>query len=427
VLAAFVALAGFLAARCFRTRGAVAALVTLPALFVLCEWLRGWAFTGFGWLSAGYSQTNSWLMGYAAVLGVHGISWAVLVTAGALATLATHVVRLVRSRRGGPEGGTATGARALASRGPLGALVTFAVVWGLGLGFGARAWTAPQSAALDVALVQGDIAQDTKWKPEQLVDTLELYARLTRENVGADLIVWPEAAVPTLYDYPSVKSYLDGVRRSAAGSTVLLGILRDNPGTSDDSFQNALLALTEPPQLYLKRHLVPFGEYFPVPDFIRTWMRMMNLPSSDAVAGSAVQPSILVGDERIAVTICYEDVFGAEQLRYLPAATLLVNVSNDAWFGDSIAPHQHRQIAQVRAAEAGRYLLRATNTGITAVIDPRGRVVATLPQFAVGVLKQTVRGYTGATPYARWGNWLVVLAALAAALATLLRPVRPRD
>jgi apolipoprotein N-acyltransferase len=162
-------------------------------------------------------------------------------------------------------------------------------------------------------------------------------------------------------------------------------------------------------------------------------MRMMNLPASDAVPGAAVQPAILVGDERIAVTICYEDVFPAEQLHYLPDATLLVNVSNDAWFGDSIAPHQHLQIAQLLAAEVGRYMLRATNTGVTAVIDERGRVLGRLPQFKPGVLKATVRGFEGATPYARIGNWAVVLLALAALIAqlrsprSLLAPDRPRD
>jgi apolipoprotein N-acyltransferase len=169
----------------------------------------------------------------------------------------------------------------------------------------------------------------------------------------------------------------------------------------------------------VKRHLVPFGEYFPVPPFIRSWMRLMNLPYTDIMAGAPNQPLIDAAGQQIAVTICYEDVFGAEQLRYLPDATLLVDVSNDAWFGDSIAPHQHLQIAQVRAAEAGRYLLRATNTGVTALVDDAGRVEATLPQFKPAVLRATVRGFEGATPYAVVGNWGVVLLALAAAATRL--------
>ena len=403
VCAAFVGAAGFVGARWFETGSAAARLVTLPALFVLCEWLRGWAFTGFGWLSAGYSQTSSWLMGFAPVLGLHGMSWAVLVTAGALAVIAD----------------TVADARSPARRryaGALAAVLAVAAVWVGGLAARAQRWTAPQQRTLSVALLQGAIDQPDKWKPEQLGATLDLYARLSVQNFGADLIVWPEAAVPTLIEY--VKSYVDDVRRASAarGSTVLLGILRGVPEAQDDSFQNVVIALTDPMQTYVKRHLVPFGEYFPVPEFIRNWMRYMNLPASDARAGVRDQPPFDAAGQRIAVTICYEDVFGAEQLHYLPEATLLVDVSNDAWFGDSIAPHQHLQIAQVRAAEAGRYLLRATNTGVTAVVDDRGDVEQTLPQFKPAVLKATVRGFEGATPYARVGNWLVVLLAFGAAL-----------
>jgi apolipoprotein N-acyltransferase len=295
-------------------------------------------------------------------------------------------------------------------------VLALAVIWIAGLAARGERWTAPQERTLSVALLQGAITQDLKWKPEQLTSTLDLYARLTVQNLGADLIVWPEAAVPTLIEY--VSSYVDDVRHVsvARGSTVVLGILRGVPGAGDDAFQNAVVALTDPVQTYVKRHLVPFGEYFPVPPFIRSWMRLMSLPYTDALPGARDQPPLTAAGQRIAVTICYEDVFGAEQLHYLPEATLLVDVSNDAWFGDSLAPHQHLQIAQVRAAEAGRYLLRATNTGVTAVIDDRGNVEQTLPQFKPAVLKATVRGFDGATPYARVGNWLVVLLALGAVL-----------
>jgi apolipoprotein N-acyltransferase len=167
---------------------------------------------------------------------------------------------------------------------------------------------------------------------------------------------------------------------------------------------------------------VPFGEYFPVPDFMRQWLRLMSLPYVDAEPGPPEQPPLAVAGERIAATICYENLFGAEQLHYLPEATLLVNVSNDAWFGDSIAPHQHLQIARVRAAEAGRYMLRSTNNGITAIIDPLGNVSARIPQFEPGVLDGAVQGFTGATPYARVGNYLVVSGAFAVlAVLTVLR------
>jgi apolipoprotein N-acyltransferase len=401
VLAAFVAAAGWVAAKWFRTRGAVAWLATLPALFVLAEWLRGWMFTGFGWLAAGYSQTDSWLIGYAPLGGVLAISFAVLVTAGALLTLW--------------QG---------SKRERMAAAVVALAIW-LG-GFAARGveFTQAKDEALDVALAQGNIAQTLKYEPEQLAPMMSLYAELTRQGAGADFVIWPEAAIPVYLD--DIADWLEALRRAAAekGSTVLLGILRPAPqAQSIEEFQNVLVALTEEPQIYVKRHLVPFGEFYPVPEFIRDWMRLMNLPTGDAIPGPEDQPPLEVSGEKIAVTICYEDVFGAEQLRYLADATLLVNVSNDAWFGDSIAPHQHLQIARVRAAEAGRYLLRSTNTGVTAVIDTHGRVVEELPQFRVGVLKATVRGYTGATPYARVGNWLVVIVALAT-LATAYATTR---
>ncbi|HEX6996525.1 MAG TPA: apolipoprotein N-acyltransferase [Gammaproteobacteria bacterium] len=394
-LALFFAAAGAVAARWFPTAGAWGWLAVLPAVTLLTEWSRGWVLTGFGWLSAGYSQTESWLMGYAPVLGQHGMGWAVYATAGALVAL---VLGSARAR--------------------IAAAAVIALVWGCAALLAGRQWTEPREEAVSVALLQGAVEQDLKWRPEQLPPTLELYRRLTEQGRGSDLIVWPEAAIPALYE--QVQPYLADLQgwSERNGSTVLVGILRGDFRT--EVFQNVLVALTEQRQVYVKRHLVPFGEYFPVPDFVRNWMRLMNLPYTDLTPGDPDQPALEAAGERIAVTICYEDVFGEEQLGYLPDATLLVNVSNEAWFGDSIAPHQHLQIARLRAAEAGRYLLRATNTGITAVIDPLGRELARLPQFEPGVLRYTVRGHTGATPYARWGNWPVLLAAFAVLAAAFL-------
>jgi len=392
VLAIFVAITGWLAARWFTTDGPRAWLGIFPALWVLTEWWRGWFLSGFGWLAAGYSQTDSWLMGYAAVGGIHTMSWAVLLTAGALLTLGLGSLRM----RGA-------------------AAVLLLSLWGGAYLAGGQRWTQPTGSSLTVALVQGAVPQDIKWQPSQFVPTLDLYRDLTDESEGSGLIIWPEAAIPALYG--RVADYLEEIGRSAErfGSTVLLGILRAENG----AFQNAVVALDDPPKFYVKRHLVPYGEYFPVPGFVRNWLRLMSLPYNDAVPGEAGQPPLDIAGEKIGVSICYEDVFGAEQLHYFPEATLLVNVSNDAWFGDSIAPHQHLQIARVRAAEVGRYILRATNTGVSGIIDPHGRVVASSPQFEPHVLKGTVRGFTGVTPYARWGNYAVVIGALVVLLFQL--------
>ena len=386
-LACYVGLVGWIAARWFSTIGPWALLGIFPALWVFLEWCRGWFFSGFGWLSAGYSQTDSWLMGHAPVIGLYGISWIVLVSAGAMLVLIDAT-----------------------SRQRIQTLTFIMILWGSGLISGNYRWTNPRENDLSVALVQGAVNQDLKWRPEQLAPTLDLYQKLTERAGGSELIIWPEAAIPALYG--QVTDYLEEIRGKAARqkATVMLGILRNDP--EGGTFQNTLVALTDPPLFYVKRHLVPFGEYFPVPEFVRNWMRLTSLPYTDAVAGSDNQPPLEIAGERIAITICYEDIFGAEQLRFFDNASLLVNVSNDAWFGDSIAPHQHLQIARFRAAEVGRYLLRATNTGVSAIIDPRGRVVARSPQFVPDVLKGSVRGFLGFTPYARWGNYPVILGVL---------------
>jgi apolipoprotein N-acyltransferase len=238
---------------------------------------------------------------------------------------------------------------------------------------------------------------------------MNLYHALTVRALGSDLIIWPEAAVPQYFH--NLQDYLAGIEglANAAGSRMMFGMLRYDAPT--DTVQNAVYTFGHTDTPYIKRHLVPYGEYFPVPGFVRNWLARMQLPNFDTERGAAGQPPVPLLGEQIAVTICYEDVFGAEQLHYFPAATLLVNVSNDAWFGDSLAAHQHLQIARLRAAEVRRWQLRATNTGITAVIDPYGKVTASLPQFEPGLLRASVTAMHGSTPYIWWGNWLVAVLA----------------
>ena len=394
-LASYVALSGWIASRWFTNRGPVAWLAVFPAVTVLAEWCRNWVLSGFGWLAPGYSQTESWLMGYAPVGGIFLMSWAVLLSAGALLALSFGHWRL----------------RAAVAAG-------LALLWGSGYFLGNLRWSEATGSVIPVALVQGAVPQELKWQPEQLQSTLDLYRSLTEEAEGSRLIVWPEAAIPTLYE--QAEGYLGEIRdwARANGSEVALGILRNDPGGG--TFQNTLVVLGEQPVFYAKRHLVPYGEYFPVPGFVRRWLRLMSLPYTDAVPGAPNQPPLSIAGERVGVSICYEDLFGSEQLHYLPEATLLINVSNDAWFGDTVAPHQHLQIARVRAAEASRYLLRATNTGISAIIDPRGRVVARSPAFEPHVLRSAVQGFGGRTPYALLGNYPVVAGAALLLIGLLL-------
>jgi apolipoprotein N-acyltransferase len=267
-------------------------------------------------------------------------------------------------------------------------------------------WTRPRGTEVTVALVQGAVPQSMKWVPGQLEQTMNLYLDLTRPHLGAGIIVWPESAIPSLES--SVRGYLDYVSALAQsrGSSLVTGLVRRDPQSG--AYYNAMAAWSPAEQWYYKRHLVPFGEYFPVPAAVRDWMRLMNLPYSDFAAGAETQAPLAAGGEALAPTICYEDAYGAEQRSLARESTLLVNVTNDAWFGDSSAPHQHLDISRMRSLETGRPMLRATNDGVTALIAHDGSVLGRLPQFHPGVLTGTVRPRTGLTPYLRAGNWPVL-------------------
>jgi apolipoprotein N-acyltransferase len=374
--------------------------VLIPAGWVFTEWLRGWFLSGFPWLALGYSQLDTALAALAPVGGVHAVSLAAAVSAGALVTL------LAGTRR----------ARAVA-------MVTLLVTWGSALALGGVEWTRPRGAGVTVALVQGAVPQSMKWVPGQLERTMNLYLDLTRPHLGAGIIVWPESAIPSLEG--NIRGYLDYVSRLAQsrGSSLVSGLVRRDPASG--AYYNAMAAWSPAEQWYYKRRLVPFGEFFPVPAAIRDWMRLMNLPYSDFAAGSDAQRPLAAGGEALAPTICYEDAYGVEQLGLARASTLLVNVTNDAWFGDSSAPHQHLDISRMRSLETGRPMLRATNDGVTALIAHDGALLGQLPQFQPGVLAGTVRPRTGLTPYMRAGNW-PVLALLAIGLAAgFRRPRRP--
>jgi apolipoprotein N-acyltransferase len=255
-----------------------------------------------------------------------------------------------------------------------------------------------------------------KWTQDQHDATLKLYHDLTVPHWGAQLIIWPESALPDWAE--SLTDYFSNLWQEAAvhRSQLLTGIQHYDAKT--DKAYNSVLALSDKVQWYNKHHLVPFGEYFPVPEFIREWMRMMSLPHSDFAAGDAEQAPLSAAGQSIAVTICYEDAYGSTQLALLNKATLLVNVTNDAWFGDSTARHQHLQISRMRALEAGRPLLRAANDGISGIIDSHGRLTSQLSSFKSDVLTGVVQPRTGLTPYASMGNWptMILCAILVAAM-----------
>ena len=394
LMAAWYAASGYLAARWATGSMAFDACVLMPASWLLAEWLRGWVFTGFPWLSIGYAMVDGRLAAWAPVGGVYAVTLVAGVMAGAVLTLF----------RGGTRDRTAASAVLL--------VLTLAT-WLLS----GHHWTTPAGAPLRVSLVQGAVPQLLKWLPGERRAPMERYYDMTAPLSGRDLVIWPEAAIPAPDD--RVAEYLQALRGLAAGlhTQLLVGILTHD--AARDEYRNSLLALGAEAGVYHKRHLVPFGEFFPVPSFVRSWMRMANLPFDDLEAGGRQQRPLLAAGVPLAPTICYEDAYGAEQLDFLPEARLLVSVSNDAWFGDTIAPHQHLQIARMRALETGRYLVRSTNTGITAIIDQRGRLRAVAPQFEPAVLDGEAQPYEGATPYVRTGNYPVILLALAGIAAAL--------
>jgi len=383
----FFALKGWLQAKLLSNRPLLHGLFVLPAVWVLIEWLRGWVLTGFPWLSLGYSQLDNPLRAWSLVGGVYGTSLTVALLAGVL---------LILVRR--------------TSHSTIAAMATLVVLAAGTWVLQGQRWTNRIDTPLSVSLIQAAIPQEQKWLIEQREPTLELYKTQTLALHDKDLVIWPEAAIPALpYEVMPFLTEIDAEMQSR-GTQLFTGILSFDTDTGE--YRNTLMGLGPALGVYNKRHLVPFGEYFPVPAFVTQWLRLMNLPSEDITPGADIQEPLYVGKVPVAPTICYEVAFGAEQRVFLPEAQLLVNVSNDTWFGDSIAPHQHLQMARMRALETGRPMLRATNTGITAVINADGIVEQTIPQFVPGVLSAEVYPETGATPYVRWGNAPVVLLSL---------------
>ncbi|HEX9208352.1 MAG TPA: apolipoprotein N-acyltransferase [Steroidobacteraceae bacterium] len=391
IMGAYTALAGYVAARWVSPRGLSRWLVGLPALWVLTEWVRGWFLSGFPWLALGYAQLSTPLRAYAPVLGVYGVSLAVAVTAGVLVTL------LLGDRRERLVAGA-----------------TVLVVWLGAALLSLVPWTRPVGGPVSVALVQGAVPQSMKWVPGQRERTMQLYVDLTVPQLGADIIVWPESAIPALEQ--SIRPFLDAVAGAARsrGSALVTGLIRRDAATGSHYNSIAAWSTTDAvPQWYDKRRLVPFGEFFPVPASVREWLRLMNLPYSDFQSGRDDQSPLRVAGQALAPTVCYEDAYGSEQLPLVRQSTLLVNVTNDAWFGDSTAPHQHLDISRMRALESGRAMLRATNDGVTALIDHDGALAGSQPQFVPGVLRGEVQPRAGLTPYVRYGNWPVIVFLLA--------------
>ncbi len=411
-LAAFPAATGY----CFMAApgGSVKLALLFPAAWTLAEWVRGWLFTGFPWLALGYSQVPvSPLAGYAPVLGIYGVTLAAAATAGLLAAAASPLSENDEGGRRSAEGGKTRIVSFLLHP----SAFLLAVLWLGGWALQQVEWTAPEGAPVRVSLLQGNVPQDLKWRPERIGTTLEAYRQLARSS-SSRLIILPETALPLfLDDVPG--TYLGELKAHAAQNRgdILIGVPERLPG--GEYFNSVLSFGASPTQRYRKSHLVPFGEFIPLRPLLGAIVAVLSIPLQDFSRGAPDQQPVRVAGLRVAINVCYEDAFGEEIIRQLPAANVLANVSNVAWFGRSIAPQQHLQISQARALETGRYMLRATNTGMTAVIDQRGRVVRRAPEFTRAIVTHDVPGHTGQTPYVRWGNYAVLalcVALLAAAV-----------
>jgi len=373
-------------------------LVLFPAAWTLTEWVRSWLFSGFPWGQAGYSQiTESPLSGFTPMTGVLGVTFLVALTGGLLC-LAVHAGKWLRL--------------ALIS----GLLIT----WAGGQALKQVSWTTPVGRPISVALAQGNVPQSIKWDPISFESTLALYARQIA-TTHADLMILPETALPVfLNELPSV--YVDALSNMARrnGMALALGIPRR---TDDQSgYLNAVVALTEHGMpYYAKNHLVPFGEFIPLP-WLTGWLyQLMNMPMSGFSSGGTNQAPLTMAGQQIAFNVCYEDSFGEELIGSAARSTMLANVSNLAWFGKSQATSQHLQLSQTRALETGRYMLRSTNTGMTAIIRPDGEVDTEAAPYTRQVLVGYAQGRTGLTPYMKHGNWPVLAFCLFLLVAPLVK------
>jgi len=369
-------------------------LISAPVLWGLSDWVRSWIFTGFPWLTLGYSQTPySPLAGYIPILGVYGAS---IITAALAASIAIWLAKSI----------------SLGWKRAVIASITMTIVSGLVLK--AVPWNKPMGEPINVSLIQGNIAQDIKWSPDAAEGTIKQYLDMTQAS-QSELIILPETALPVIasqLDTAVIEALTTHAQQNQAN--VIVGMVDYNPNTKE-YFNSAFSFGQNATQAYSKNHLVPFGEFIPLKDMLgwiyRDWL---NIPLSDLSRGGTQQKPMVLNNQKVAINICYEDVFGEEIISQLPEATMLVNISNDAWYGESFAADQHMQFSQARALETGRMMLRSTNTGATAVIDPQGYVIAHAPHHTKTTLNVKAQGYTGITPYVIWGNWPFIIMAFSA-------------
>ncbi|WP_366931723.1 apolipoprotein N-acyltransferase [Moritella sp.] len=395
-LAIYPALCAYLVNRFSSHSSLLRYFIAFPAIWLITDWLRGWVMTGFPWLQFGYSQMDTPLVNYAPILGVEGITAAVCL-------LTASVYYGYRERK-------------FVMPAVIISVILFSAMASKG-----QQWTIPQ-ASKSIALVQGNTDQAEKWLPEKRTEILNTYLTLSLDNTDADIIIWPESAIPALEF--QVKSYLDYVSdlMRQSNTTLITGIINYQRVDDIDEYYNAVIVLGQPEQetnhspvndRYYKNKLLPIGEFVPFEDLLRPIAPLFNLPMSSFQRGGEQQLNLAASNVHIATAICYEIAFNQTLVKtVMPDTGFILTVSNDAWFGTSIGPDQHLEIARMRAFEFQRPVIRSTNTGITAIYDAQGQEVGRIAQFEKAVLRAQVTPYEGTTPFNRYGNTPLLILAL---------------
>lgn len=373
-------------------------LLGFPAIWVFGEWTRTWIFTGFPWLFIGYGQHSTWLSGWAPILGVLGVSFLGVFTATALFDAFNRLVRSAIDVL--PEHKKRFRLIAFST------VMVVCSIWLSGLFLQGITWTNKTQSPITTTLVQPNIPQEMKWNPAFADYIFETLMTQTSEHWNSDLVVWPEASIPFLYHNasPYLTRIEDALIESKAG--LVTGILYDDYEIR--KYYNSILGLGAAEGLYFKQRLVPFGEYTPLEDQLRWVLNYFNFPMSIIHKGPKNQSLLSLDQTKIATSICYEVVYPSLVAEYAKNANLIITVSNDAWFGESIGPIQHFEMARMRAIENQKSVIRVANTGISGVIDIRGNVVASTNQFERSEITVSVETYEGSTPFSRWKSWPVM-------------------
>ncbi len=367
-----------------------------PATWVIWEYLRSTLFTGFPWLLLGYTQINTPLRGFAPLFSIYGVS---LVT-----TLITSTIFLLLTRH------------KLALKITSAAMIL--IIFAAGIILSKHAWTQPQKTPIQVSLLQPNISLAQKWQPQALPNIINTLNKMTLPHLNSQLIIWPEAAIPAFPNQVSNYLATTSLLAKKYHSTIITGIFLAN--RKKQAIYNGLIVLGNGHGQYLKRHLVPFGEYFPFPKLAKKILGYLKIPMSSLSAGQAKQPPLTINGTSISPFICYEIAFPKLVLDSLDNSQMLLTITEDSWFGRSFASAQHLQMAQMRALETGRYLLFDANSGITAVINPQGQIIARAPRYQQSVLTATVYAMQGATPLMRWRFLPIILLTLLFLFAGLL-------